>query len=129
MNTIGTITKMRGMTAVSATSTAADEIALSANHISAGTKIRGGTEDERIMTNDKQIQHDVLAALGQERNVVADSIGVEVHHGVVKLAGHVSDQAAMECAERAARRVDDVTTVIMDIDVVGAGTAPQVAVI
>lgn len=81
------------------------------------------------MANDQQIQHDVIARLGQEQNVAADSIGVEVHHGVVKLAGHVSDQAAMESAERAARRVDDVTTVVMDIDVVGEGMVPQAVVI
>ena len=81
------------------------------------------------MTNDMQIQRDVLAELGQEQNVVAGTIGVEVHHGVVKLAGHVGDQATMESAERAARRVDDVTTVVMVIDVAGAGTAPQAVVI
>jgi len=81
------------------------------------------------MTNDMQIQQDVLAELGQEQNVVAGTIGVEVHHGVVKLAGHVSDQATMKSAERAAHRVDDVTTVVMDIDVAGAGTARQAGVI
>ncbi len=81
------------------------------------------------MTNDMQIQHDVLAELGQEQNLVAGTIGVEVHHGVVKLAGHVSDQATIESAERAAHRVDDVTTVVLDIDVAGTGTAPQAVVI
>jgi len=81
------------------------------------------------MTNDMQIQHDVLAELGQEQTVVTGTIGVEVHHGVVKLAGRVNDQATMQCAERAAHRVDDVTTVVMDIDVAGAGTAPQAVVI
>jgi osmotically-inducible protein OsmY len=81
------------------------------------------------MTNDMQIQHDVLAELGQEQNVVVGTIGVEVHHGVVKLAGHVSDQATIKSAERAARRVDEVTTVIIDIDVAGAGTGLQAMVI
>jgi osmotically-inducible protein OsmY len=81
------------------------------------------------MTNDMQIQHDVVAELGQEQNVGAGTIGVEVHHGVVKLAGHVGDQATMKNAERAAHRVDDVTTVVMDIDVAGAGTVPQAVVI
>ena len=52
----------------------------------------------RLMTNDMQIQQDVLAEHGQEQNVVAGTIGVEVHHGVVKLAGHVNDQATMKCA-------------------------------
>jgi osmotically-inducible protein OsmY len=81
------------------------------------------------MTNDIQIQHDVVAQLGQEKNVITGTIGVEVHHGVVKLAGHVSDQAIMKSAQRAAHRVDGVTTVVMDIDVTGAGTVPQAVVI
>jgi len=81
------------------------------------------------MTNDKQIQHDVLTEIGQEQNVIAGTIGVEVHHGVVKLAGRVSDQAIMKSAERAAHRVDDVTTVVMDIDVAVAPTKPQAVVV
>lgn len=80
------------------------------------------------MTNDMQIKHDVLAELGQEQSV-ADTIGVEVHHGVVKLAGQVDDQATMESVERAAHRVDDVTTVVMDIDIAGISPTPQAAVI
>jgi osmotically-inducible protein OsmY len=73
------------------------------------------------MANDMQIKHDVLAALDQEKNVIAGTIGVEVHHGVVKLAGRVDDNAVKEGAERAAVRVTDVTAVVMDVDVVGAG--------
>ena len=73
------------------------------------------------MANDMQIQHDVLAALGREQNVIAGTIGVEVHHGVVKLAGRVDDSATKEGAERAAERVDDVSSVVMDIDVTGGG--------
>jgi len=73
------------------------------------------------MTNDMQIRHDVLAALDQEPNVIAGTIGDEVHHGVVKLAGRVDDDSIKEGAERAAARVDNVTTVVMDIDVPGAG--------
>ena len=75
------------------------------------------------MANDKQIQHDVLAELGREQNVVPDTIGVEVHHGVVKLSGRVGDAATGQSAERAAHRVDGVTSVVMDIDV--AGAVPQ----
>ena len=71
------------------------------------------------MTNDTQIQHDVLAALDREQNVIAGSIGVEVHHGVVKLAGRVNDGAIATGAERAAVGVDAVTAVVMDIDVSG----------
>jgi len=62
------------------------------------------------MTNDLQIRHDVLAALDQEQNVIAGTIGVEVHHGVVKLAGRVDDHAIKEGAERAALRVDNAGT-------------------
>jgi osmotically-inducible protein OsmY len=73
------------------------------------------------MANDLQIRNDVLAALDGEKNVIAGSIGVEVHHGVVKLAGRVDDLAIKESAEHAAVEVDDVTAVIMDVDVSGAG--------
>jgi len=79
------------------------------------------------MKNDMQIQRDVLATLDREPNVITGTIGVEVHHGVVKLAGRVSDSAIKENAERAAGAVDGVTTVVMDVDVAGAGAgaAPQ----
>jgi osmotically-inducible protein OsmY len=69
------------------------------------------------MKNDMQIKHDVLAELDREHNVVAGTVGVEVHHGVVKLAGRVSDRSIKENVELAARRVTDVTNVVMDIDV------------
>jgi osmotically-inducible protein OsmY len=74
------------------------------------------------MANDMQIRHDVLAALDRQ-NVIAGSIGVEVHHGVVKLAGLVDDFAIKEVAQRAAVEVEDVTAVVMDIDVAAVGTA------
>jgi osmotically-inducible protein OsmY len=77
------------------------------------------------MKNDMQIQHDVLAELDREQNVITGTIGVEVHHGVVKLAGYVSDHAIKRNAELAAGRVVDVRAVVMDIDVTGALTAPQ----
>jgi osmotically-inducible protein OsmY len=77
--------------------------------------------------NDMQIRRDVLAQLDREPNVVAGTIGVEVHHGVVKLAGRVSDSATRKNAELAVSAVDGVTTVVMDIDVSGAGSAPQSA--
>jgi len=73
------------------------------------------------MANDMQIKHDVIAALDRAPNVAPGTIGVEVHHGVVKLAGRVNDMAIKTGAERAAVGVDDVTAVVMDIDVAGAG--------
>ncbi len=77
------------------------------------------------MKSDMQIQHDVLAELDREQNIIEGTIGVEVHHGVVKLAGCVSDDAIKGSAELAAGRVGDVRGVVMDIDVTGAGTARQ----
>lgn len=76
------------------------------------------------MKGDRQIQHDVLAELDREQGVITDTIGVEVHHGVVKLAGRVSEHAIKQNAEIAARRVFDVTAVVMYIDVNGADTVP-----
>jgi osmotically-inducible protein OsmY len=72
------------------------------------------------MKNDMQIQRDVLAELDREPNVITGTIGVEVHHGVVKLAGRVTDSAIRENAELVAGTVDGVTTVVMDVDVAGA---------
>jgi osmotically-inducible protein OsmY len=79
------------------------------------------------MKNDVQIQQEVLAELDREPNVITGTIGVEVHHGVVKLAGHVGDDAIREDSELAAHRVDGVTSVVMDVDVAGTGTAPAPA--
>ena len=67
------------------------------------------------MKNDRQIQHDVLVEIEHEANVPTGSIGVEVHHGVVKLAGGVNDSVVKESAELAARRVDGVSNVILDM--------------
>jgi osmotically-inducible protein OsmY len=77
------------------------------------------------MKNDVQIQRDVVAGLDREPNVVAGTIGVEVHHGVVKLAGRVSDSTIRSNAELAAGAVDGVTSVVMDVDVTGAGARAQ----
>ena len=75
------------------------------------------------MKNDMLIQRDVLAQLDREPNVITGTIGVEVHHGVVKLAGRVGDSAIRGNAELAASAVDGVTSVVMDIDVNGTGAA------
>lgn len=79
------------------------------------------------MKNDVQIQQEVLAELDREQNVVAGTVGVEVHHGVVKLAGRVGDDTTRENSEVAAHRVDGVTSVVMDIDVTGTGATPSAA--
>jgi osmotically-inducible protein OsmY len=77
------------------------------------------------MTNDMEIKREVLAQLDREPSVVAGTIGVEVHHGVVKLAGRVSDSAITVSAKRAAGSVDGVTTVVMDIDVTASNASLQ----
>jgi osmotically-inducible protein OsmY len=80
------------------------------------------------MKNDVQIQQEVLAELDREQNVVAGTIGVEVHHGVVKLAGRVGDDSIKDNSEAAAHRVNGVMSVVMDVDVSGTGTAPSAVV-
>ncbi len=75
------------------------------------------------MKNDIEIQKEVTAQVNQEAAVVPGSIGVEVHHGVVKLAGCVDDEEARETSAVAARRVDGVTNVLMDVDLAGARPA------
>jgi osmotically-inducible protein OsmY len=82
-----------------------------------------------LMANDMQIRHDVLAALDREQNVIAGTIGVEVHHGVVKLAGCVNDSAIKKGAESAAVGVEGVTAIVMDIDVAGAGATRPTTIV
>jgi osmotically-inducible protein OsmY len=76
------------------------------------------------MKNDVQIQKEVVAELDREQSITTGTVGVEVHHGVVKLAGHVGDDAIKEDSEVAAHRVDGVTSVVMDVDVTGTGAPP-----
>ena len=68
------------------------------------------------MKNDLLLEQDDITELSREPSIDIADIGVEVHHGVIKLAGHVSS-AAKWSAERAAKRVRGVTAVLMDIDV------------
>ena len=69
------------------------------------------------MKNDTQIQQDVLAELEQDESLPADSIGVEVHHGVVKLAGRINDTETKQRAVRDARRVDGVRSIVLDMGI------------
>lgn len=69
------------------------------------------------MKSDIQIQQEVLAELNHDGTVPTGSVGVEVHHGVVKLAGQSSDPTAKRNAERAARRVDGVKNIVIDMGV------------
>lgn len=69
------------------------------------------------MKNDLQIQHEVLSELDDDEHIPAGAIGVEVHCGIVKLAGQVNDPLIKRCAELDARRVDGVTGVVLDLGV------------
>jgi osmotically-inducible protein OsmY len=69
------------------------------------------------MSNDLLTQQAVVAALDSKLGLTAEEIGVEVHHGFVKLAGRVSTAADRLNAERVAKRVPGVTAVILDVDV------------
>ena len=74
------------------------------------------------MKNDLLLQLDVVAELDRELHAAANGIGIEVHHGTVKLAGHIGSAAAKGNAEGAAQRVRGVTAVILDIDVTEEGS-------
>jgi osmotically-inducible protein OsmY len=67
------------------------------------------------MKNDKQIQREVIAELKQDEVLPADAIGVEVHHGVVKLASRSGDSEIKQRAVRGVRRVTGVTGIILNM--------------
>jgi osmotically-inducible protein OsmY len=69
------------------------------------------------MKNDTQIQQEVLAELEHDDNLPTGSIGVEVHHGVVKLAGRISDPETKKRAALDARRVAGVTGIVLDMGI------------
>lgn len=67
------------------------------------------------MKNDTQIQQEVIAELDQDDALPDESIGVEVHHGVVKLAGSNGDAEIKQRAVQDARRVDGVTGIVLNM--------------
>jgi osmotically-inducible protein OsmY len=67
------------------------------------------------MKTDLEIQKDVASALARENLVPPGALGVEVHHGVVKLAGNVTDKSALQASTAAAKRVDGVTQIVLDV--------------
>ena len=69
------------------------------------------------MKNDQQIQQEVLAELETDETFPSGSIGVEVHHGVVKLAGRIGDIETKKRAALHARRVPGVTGIILDMGI------------
>jgi osmotically-inducible protein OsmY len=70
------------------------------------------------MKNDATLQQDVISALAIDPALTPEFVGVEVHHGFVKLAGRVKSLIQRMNAEKIARRVQGVKDVNMDIDVV-----------
>jgi osmotically-inducible protein OsmY len=69
------------------------------------------------MSQDSQLQQDVLAEFKWEPSVTAGHIGVTARHGVVTLSGHVDSYAQKHAAETAARRVKGVMGVAEEIEV------------
>jgi osmotically-inducible protein OsmY len=69
------------------------------------------------MSQDGQLQQDVLAEFKWEPSVTAGHIGVTAKHGVVTLSGHVDSYAQKHAAETAARRVKGVKGVAEEIEV------------
>ena len=69
------------------------------------------------MSQDSQLQQDVLAEFNWEPSVTAGHIGVTANHGVITLSGHVSSYAQKHAAETAARRVKGVKAVAEEIEV------------
>jgi osmotically-inducible protein OsmY len=69
------------------------------------------------VNNDTQIQQEVLAEIERDETLPAGSIGVEVHHGVVKLASRIGDAETKKRAALGARRVDGVTEILLDMGI------------
>jgi osmotically-inducible protein OsmY len=69
------------------------------------------------MSQDSQLQQDVLAEFKWEPSVTAGHIGVTAKHGVITLSGHVDSYAQKHAAETAARRVKGVKGVAEEIEV------------
>ena len=69
------------------------------------------------MKNDIQIQQEVVAELDRDHSLPAGSVGVEVHHGVVKLASSSANPSIKQSAELAARRVEGISKIVLDMGV------------
>jgi osmotically-inducible protein OsmY len=67
------------------------------------------------MKNDTQIQQAVLTEIEHDESLEAGSIGVEVHHGVVKLAARNGDAETKRRAIENVRRVEGVTGIVLDM--------------
>jgi osmotically-inducible protein OsmY len=83
----------------------------------AGRIVAARNTETDTMKNDTQIQQEVVAEIEQDDTLPAGSIGVEVHHGVVKLAGRIGDAETKKRAATDARRVEGVTGIILDMGI------------
>jgi osmotically-inducible protein OsmY len=77
------------------------------------------------MSNDRQLQQDVIAELGWDAAIDASRIGVEAEDGIVTLTGHVESYAQKWAAERAAQRVSGVKGVAVEMEVVLPGSSQR----
>ena len=77
------------------------------------------------MSNDRQLQQDVIAELSWDAAVNASRIGVEAKNGIITLSGHVESYAQKWAAERAAQRVSGVKGVAVEMDVVLPGSSQR----
>ncbi|MDP2255222.1 MAG: BON domain-containing protein [Polaromonas sp.] len=69
------------------------------------------------MKTDAQLQKDILAELAWDPAINATDVGVIVKDGVVTLTGHLTNYAEKYAAERAARRVNGVKALAVEIEV------------
>jgi osmotically-inducible protein OsmY len=83
----------------------------------AGRNLNVSNMENSTMKNDTQIQQEVSAELERDSALPTGSIGVEVHHGVVKLAGSSNDVETKKRAALDARRVEGVTGIILDMGI------------
>jgi osmotically-inducible protein OsmY len=77
------------------------------------------------MSNDRQLQQDVIAELGWDATVNATRIGVEAKNGIITLSGHVESYAQKWAAELAAQRVGGVKGVAVEMYVVLPGSSQR----
>jgi osmotically-inducible protein OsmY len=69
------------------------------------------------MTRDLELQREILDELEYEPSINADEIGVAVEDGIATLSGLVGSFAEKVTAEKAAKRVQGVKAVAVDIEV------------
>ena len=77
------------------------------------------------MKTDAQLKREIAAELRLEVSLDALQIRIEVHDGIVTLAGHVSSYTERGAATRAARRVSGVRALAIELDVNHCGPSKR----